>query len=52
MMHIDTFIRSAVGASAKRSGARINTSRTSPIIGFQKLIPIMKPAGTLLWLLL
>ena len=30
-MHIDKLLRSAVGASAKRSGARITTSRTPPI---------------------
>src|SRR5258706_969254 len=42
MMHIDTFFRSAVGASAKRSGARITTSCTPPIMSFKQIprIPV------------
>jgi len=31
MMHINELLRPSVGASAKRSGARINTPRTPPI---------------------
>jgi hypothetical protein len=42
IMVINKFIRTTVGA---------DLSRTPPIMHFQKLIPIMKPACTLLWLL-
>src|SRR5712692_2261834 len=37
-MHIDEILRTSVGALAKRSGARITTSRTPPIYR-----PLLKP---------
>src|SRR5258708_2965746 len=46
-MHIDEVIRPTVGASAKRSGARITTSRPSPIMSFKKIPRIL--VGADLW---
>src|SRR5260370_3267831 len=43
-MHIDEIIWPSVGASADRSGARINASRTPPIMYFQKLKWIIEEA--------
>jgi len=37
-MHIDEILRPSVGASAKRSGARITTSRPSQIMQINKLL--------------